>query len=164
MLRLLIVALIAAALFACDSGGDNASPEGGLPRAQLTFVTAGGQRHNLSTELTCTAADREMGLMFRKDLPENSGMLFLFAGGSGGFWMKNTLIPLTVAFIDSGGAIVHLEDMEPQTLVVHNSPRPFYYGLEANQGWFQRKGIAVGDRVTFPWPLDPPPVTPPACN
>ncbi len=101
--------------------------------------------------------------MFRESMPDEQGMLFFPLSGSG-FWMKDTLIPLTAAFISAEGVIVHLEDMQPQTTVVHTSPRPYYYGQEANQGWFARNGIGVGDRVSLPWPLDPPPAEPPLCS
>jgi len=161
--RLSVVAFLAATLFACGSSDEASQSAAGLPQARLALVDSSGRTQTLTVELTCSQTDRERGLMFRESLPEEQGMLFFFPRG-GSFWMKNTLLPLTAAFIDASGVIVHLEDMEPQTTVVHASSKPFYYGLEVNQGWFQRHGLGLGDRVTFPWAIDPPPAIPPACG
>jgi uncharacterized membrane protein (UPF0127 family) len=78
-------------------------------------------------------------------------MLFVWPEDTAsGFWMKDTLIPLSIAFIDAGGKIVGIQDMQPLDETLHHSPSPYRYAVEANQGWFAERGIAVGDSVTLP--------------
>ena len=89
--------------------------------------------------------------MLRKDLPQQEGMLFVFeAPQSQCFWMKNTLLPLTAAFIADDGTIVNLADMKPQTLDSHCSSKPVRFVLEMNQGWFQKKGLKAGSQLAGP--------------
>ncbi len=88
--------------------------------------------------------------MSRAYLPENEGMLFVFdTEGHHSFWMKNTSIPLSIAFIGRKGEIVQIEDMQPQDSTLHTSAYPVLYALEMNQGWFRKNGIEVGDKITF---------------
>lgn len=99
----------------------------------------------IQAEVAANEAQREQGLMFRKTLGPNDGMVFLFAApASVCMWMKNTLIPLSVAFIDQHGKIINIEDMAPQTTTSHCAKKPIQYALEMNQGWFQRKNIKPG--------------------
>ena len=105
---------------------------------------------SIMVEICDTPESRRQGLMFRNYLPENEGMLFVFeTEGYHSFWMKNTYIPLSIAFISRKGEIVQIEDMQPQDLTVHNPACPVLYALEMNQGWFSKKGIKVGDKVEF---------------
>ena len=105
-----------------------------------------GSNVDLHVEVADTAEERGKGLMARDNLPEDQGMLFVFeAEGQYGFWMKDTLVPLSIAFIGADGAIVDIQDMQPQTMDVHYSARPYRYAVEANQGWYGKKGIAIGD-------------------
>ena len=91
---------------------------------------------------------RRTGLMFRDALAEHQGMLFVYESeGRHAMWMKNTLIPLSVAFIDRSGRIINIEDMQPQTEDVHGARASAAFSLETNQGWFKRRGIKAGDRV-----------------
>jgi len=86
--------------------------------------------------------------MFRKEMPQQEGMLFVFEEPSlQCFWMKNTLLPLTAAFVADDGTIVNLADMKPQTTNSHCSTKPVRYVLEMNQGWFAKKGIKAGARL-----------------
>ena len=86
--------------------------------------------------------------MQRKSLPANRGMLFVFReAGVQCFWMKNTLIPLSIAFLDDGGRIVGIADMKPQSLDNHCSSEPVRFALEMNAGWFRQRGIAAGTKV-----------------
>jgi len=86
--------------------------------------------------------------MNRESLPEDAGMLFDFqADVQARFWMRNTLIPLSIAFVDKDGVIVHIEDMEPQTEDLHLSPSLYRYAIEVNQGWYADNGLAAGDTV-----------------
>jgi hypothetical protein len=104
--------------------------------------------HVINAEVAATAAQREQGLMFREKLAPNDGMVFLFDSPSTVcMWMKNTLLPLSVAFIDEQGKIVNIEDMKPQTTDSHCGKSRVSYALEMNQGWFQRKGIKPGTEI-----------------
>jgi uncharacterized membrane protein (UPF0127 family) len=94
--------------------------------------------------------ERNRGLMERKHLNKDEGMLFIFEiEDYHGFWMKDTLIPLSIAFIDKDGRIVSITDMKPRTLDSHVPPKPILYALEMNKGWFFSHGIKAGDVVQF---------------
>jgi uncharacterized membrane protein (UPF0127 family) len=102
----------------------------------------------IKAEVAANEADREQGLMFRQSMGQNEGMAFLFgAPASVCMWMKNTLIPLSVAFIDADGKIVNIEDMQAQTLNSHCSKKPVPYALEMNLGWFKQKNIKPGSTI-----------------
>jgi hypothetical protein len=104
----------------------------------------------IHVEVAKTPEERSIGLMGRKHLGQNEGMLFIFETEDyHGFWMKNTLIPLSIAFIDKEGRIVRITDMKPLTLVSHTPPKPILYALEMKKGWFSANGINVGDIVRF---------------
>lgn len=104
--------------------------------------------HLIDAQLAGTPEQREIGLMFRTDMPAHEGMLFVFERKSEQcFWMKNTLLPLTAAFLEDDGTIVNLADMAPQTLQTHCSARPVRYVLEMNQGWFTKRRMGSGDRI-----------------
>jgi len=106
------------------------------------------RNHVLRTEVADTEEARRTGLMFRKQLGENAGMLFVYEDEQAwAMWMRNTYVPLSVAFIDRGGKIINIEDMQPQTDDAHQSAGPAKYALEVNQGWFRQRGIKPGDRV-----------------
>jgi uncharacterized membrane protein (UPF0127 family) len=99
-------------------------------------------------QLAVTPAQRQTGLMFRKEMPQGEGMLFIFEEPTRQcFWMKNTLLPLTAAFVADDGTIVNLADMKPQTTDSHCSDKPVRYVLEMNVGWFAKKGIKAGSRL-----------------
>jgi uncharacterized protein len=104
--------------------------------------------HNIDAELAQTPEEREIGLMFRPALATNAGMLFVFEQPDKQcFWMKNTLIPLDVAFIGDNGAIVNIDQMEAQTLDSHCSAKPVRFVLEMNDGWFAKRGIKAGQKL-----------------
>jgi uncharacterized protein len=104
--------------------------------------------HNIDAELAQTPEEREIGLMFRPALATNAGMLFVFEQPDKQcFWMKNTLIPLDVAFIGDGGAIVNIDQMKAQTLDSHCSAKPVRFVLEMNDGWFAKRGIKAGQKL-----------------
>ena len=134
--------LAALALAAALSAAHAQEAQTNLPRVALS---AG--MHRIDAQLAHTPAQREIGLMFRKEMPQHEGMLFAFEQPSVQcFWMKNTLLPLTAAFVADDGTIVNLADMKPQTLDSHCSDKPVRYVLEMNQGWFAKKGIKPGFR------------------
>lgn len=122
----------------------------------LLAIVQDRTRTTLLVEVADTPEGRAQGLMFRRRLDANAGMLFIFdEPGSWGFWMKNTLIPLSIAFIDTGWQIVDIKDMkvapdpERGPFDIYQSAKPFRYALEVNQGFFKRKGITVGAKVLF---------------
>ena len=104
--------------------------------------------HSIRAEVANTEVGRRTGLMFRTSLAENQGMLFIYEKeGRYAMWMKNTNVALSVAFIDRNGAILNIEDMEPQTEDSHGSKGVAKFSLEMNQGWFKKRGIKKGDHV-----------------
>ena len=116
------------------------------PTLRQVWLTAG--IHRIRAEVAATPNERSRGLMMRRALAPNHGMLFVFESVSTPcFWMKNTLIPLTIAFIAENGEIVTLADMQPHDENSHCPARPVRFALEMDQGWFQAKGIRVGDRI-----------------
>ena len=101
--------------------------------------------HNIQAEVAQSPDERSTGLMFRKEMGTNEGMLFAFEQPAQQcFWMKNTLLPLSIAFIADVGSIVNIDHMKPQTLESHCSTKPVRYVLEMNQGWFAKRGIGPG--------------------
>ena len=105
--------------------------------------------HPLKVQIAADHAQRERGLMFRKSLPRDEGMLFVFEEpGYYAMWMKNTLIPLSVAFVDRDGVILNIADMQPRTLDTHLADGPALYAIETNLGWFASRRIHAGDKVT----------------
>ena len=116
-------------------------------QAQFGATQLSAGMHLIKAEVAANNAQREQGLMFRETMPGNSGMVFVFdAPATQCMWMKNTLLPLSVAFIDADGKIVNIEDMQPQTLDSHCSKKavPVRYALEMNLGWFKQKNIKPG--------------------
>lgn len=118
-------------------------PQPTLPATQLS---AGF--HLIHAEVASTPAQQQVGLMFRTELAPNAGMLFVFNDKSVHcMWMRNTLIPLSVAFINEQGVIANIEDMAPRTENSHCATRPVIYALEMSQGWFAKRGIKAGTSI-----------------
>ncbi len=108
-----------------------------------------GQKE-IRVEVAETPEERSHGLMGRKNLGKDEGMLFIFETEDyHGFWMKNTFIPLSIAFIEKNGRIVWITEMKPLTLDSHVPPQRILYALEMNKGWFSSHGIKVGDKIRF---------------
>lgn len=113
------------------------------PVAQLTAGI-----YLIRAEVVADPESRARGLMYRKHLPQNAGMLFVFDERERHcMWMKNTFIPLSVAFIDERGTIVNIADMEPHSEASHCATQPIRYALEMNQGWFASRGLKPGMRL-----------------
>jgi len=109
-------------------------------------LTIGG--HKIAAEVAATNPERMQGLMNRRMMPENRGMVFVFTEeAQHAMWMKNTYIPLSVAFVDSKGIITNIEDMKPHTEEAHPATRPVRYALEMNLGWFAKRGIKAGAKI-----------------
>jgi len=135
------IRLLAVLLLACC--GAYAWADEALPEIVLEI-----KGHKLTAEVAATEPQRATGLMHRRMLPENRGMLFVFPyTAPQNFWMMNTYIPLSIAFLDENGTIVNIADMKPLTTDSHSSTKPAQYALEMNQGWFAKRGIKPGARV-----------------
>lgn len=124
-----------------------------VKRGTVTLVD-GTRRVTLEVEVADTVASRARGLMYRTGLPEYAGMLFVFESPQRlAFWMKNTWIPLSIAFIGADWRIVDIQDMDPPSpggeIPIYVSRREAQYALEVNQGFFARHGIGVGARVVY---------------
>ena len=118
------------------------------PQMDLQRIKLSAGLHLIDTQVAASPEQRATGLMFRRAMPLSEGMLFVFEQASVQcFWMKNTLLPLTAAFVADDGTIVNLADMKPQTTDSHCSRQPVRYVLEMNQGWFSKKGIQAGFRL-----------------
>jgi uncharacterized protein len=131
----------------------NASAQDG-PQLNLQRVKLSAGMNIIDAQLALTPEQRQTGLMLRKEMPQHEGMLFVFEQPAQQcFWMKNTLLPLTAAFVTDDGTIVNLADMKPQTLDSHCSAQPVRYVLEMNKGWFDKKGIRAGSKLGGP-PFD----------
>ena len=143
LLHALALALPLAAMTAHAQPGQ---PNTGLPTTKLTI---GAQV--VTAEVAATDKTRQIGLMYRFSLPPDHGMLFVHdAPRMLSFWMRNTYVPLSIAFIDAKGRIVNIEDMAPKTEDSHCAKRPVRFALEMEQGWFARRGIAAGQRLGLP--------------
>jgi len=115
---------------------------------KLASIRLNAGIHNIQAELAQTPDERATGLMFRKTMGANDGMLFAFEQtATQCFWMKNTLLPLSIAFVADDGSIVNLDEMKPQTLDSHCSTKPVRFVLEMNQGWFAKRGIKSGFKL-----------------
>lgn len=113
----------------------------------VTTLKAG--KHLIRAEVASTEAQREQGLMFRRELPKNNGMLFVFDRPARScMWMKNTPLPLSVAFIDANGTILNIEKMEPFKLDSHCSKGWIRYALEMNKNWFAKNSIKAGSKIS----------------
>jgi uncharacterized membrane protein (UPF0127 family) len=127
------------------------APEAPAPESTLTILNSVGESVEVPVEIADAPDEQQTGLMGRPALAENSGMLFVFNDEQQrSFWMKDTLIPLSIAFIDSQGRIVDIQDMQPLDETPHLSAAPAQYALEVNQGFFTERGIQVGDTVGLP--------------
>lgn len=131
------------------TGGDACAQSG--PQLELPRQTLAAGMHLIQAQIASTPDQRTIGLMFRRDMPANEGMLFIFERPEKQcFWMKNTFLPLTAAFVGDDGTIVNLADMKPQTTETHCSTQPVRFVLEMQQGWFDKRGIKPGSRLSGP--------------
>ena len=132
----LLAALVSCAAFAQE------------PQMNLARVKLSAGMHQIDAQLARTSDQRATGLMHRREMPQHEGMLFEFEQATEQcFWMKNTLLPLSAAFVADDGTVVNVEDMKPQTLDSHCSNQPVRYVLEMNQGWFAKRGIKPGFKL-----------------
>jgi hypothetical protein len=128
----------------CCGWASAQEPQLNLPRVRILAGV-----HQIDAQVARTAQQRATGLMWRRDMPQHEGMLFVFEQPSVQcFWMQNTPSPLTAAFLADDGTIVNLADMQPLSTQSHCSSRPVRFVLEMNQGWFEKKGLRAGARLT----------------
>jgi len=161
-LSLLVVGLLACgSRGGTDAGADGTSDEGSdeapaqvaampdeeaRPPADRAWVILGGD--TVVVEVARSPDERAQGLMYREEVPDGTGMLFVFPDtGIRSFWMSNTYVALDIAYMDAGFAIVDIQQMEPQTTTPHESAVPAMFALEVRQGWFAERGIRTGDRA-----------------
>ena len=117
------------------------------PTLRTTKLTAG--IHVITAEIASTPQSRMIGLMMRERLAPNHGMVFVFEDKSQHcFWMRNTLIPLSIAFIDDDGTVVSIADMAPKSEASTCPQRPVRYALEMDQGWFAKRGVTAGQKIS----------------
>jgi uncharacterized membrane protein (UPF0127 family) len=129
---------------ACSASGSGEAP--------LT-VAASARGAKLELEIAADPEARERGLMFRRELADGAGMLFVFPERQPlTFWMRNTYVPLSVAFLDDDGRVESIDDMEVFTDTPHRSGDPARYAVEVPHGWFTAHGVAPGDVVSFALP------------
>ena len=144
-----VAALLGACLGAWLSGPASAQAQT-QPQALATIQLNAGM-HNIKAQLASTPNQRQIGLMFRRSMPTNEGMLFVFdAPGQQCFWMRNTLLPLSIAFLRDDGTVVNIDDMQPQTDDSHCSQQPVRFVLEMNVGWFAKRGVKAGSVIQGP--------------
>ena len=148
-LKLSLIAVLIGIIFSFPADSALACP------FELSTVQVVVKGHELTIELATTPEARSCGLSLRDSLPENRGMLFVYAEPEIlTFWMKNTRMPLSIAFIDAAGRIVSIQKMNPfPTTTVYTSSVPALYALEVNQGWFEENGVGVGDFIEFNLPI-----------
>ncbi|MDQ2917689.1 MAG: DUF192 domain-containing protein [Pseudomonadota bacterium] len=138
-----MIRFVASIGFACLLAVPVVAASAGLPTRTLTIGS-----HTLTVEVASTPDTRETGLMNRFSLQQDHGMLFVFEAPQPlAFWMKDTYVPLSIAFVDRNGRIVNIEDMRPRDEATHWSKGPALYAIETRQGWFAAKGIGAGDAV-----------------
>lgn len=126
------------------TGLASAQPAG--QQLPVTRLSAG--MHLITAEVAASPAQRQIGLMHRPSMPANHGMLFIFEEpGAHCFWMKNTLLPLSIAFLADDGSVVNIADMQPHSEASHCPKKPVRYALEMNQGWFDRRGVRPGSLI-----------------
>ncbi len=142
-------ALLMAAYLASSISANTAIAQEQEAQQALDNTTLQIGTHTIKAEVARSKEARQRGLMYRLKLADNSGMLFIFDQKSAHcFWMRNTLIPLSIAFLDDNGTIINIEDMQPQTDANHCAQAPTRYALEVSQGWFTKKGVQAGDKVS----------------
>ena len=140
---------IASAILSMASLLGQASHAQDAPQMNLPRIKLSAGMHLIDAQVATSNATRATGLMFRKEMPQTEGMLFVFEQAAVQcFWMKNTFLPLSTAFVADDGTIVNLADMKPQTTDSHCSSKPVRYVLEMNQGWFAKKGIKAGSKLS----------------
>jgi uncharacterized protein len=122
---------------------------GWAQQPQLPLLELSAGMHRIEAEVAATPESRQTGMMLRTSMPSHRGMLFVFTESAKHcMWMRNTLVPLSVAFLDEKGRILNVEEMQPKTEDNHCATTPARYALEMNLGWFRSRGLGAGSAIT----------------
>ena len=141
--------LIVILALAAACGDDSTEPSGTY--TETLHFTRAGHDVTLNTEVADEPGERAQGLMNRQSLPDDAGMLFVWPTDTeSSFWMRDTVIPLSIAFVTAGGVIIDIQDMEPLSEERINAPRPYRFAVEVNQGWFGDNDVRVDDVLQLP--------------
>jgi uncharacterized membrane protein (UPF0127 family) len=144
----LLASALVLLLSACADSAEAPHDENG--DATVRFTRAGHEA-TIQVEIADTPEERAHGLMNRESLDEDAGMLFVWPEDTAsGFWMKDTTIPLSIAFVTEAGSVIDIQDMEPLDETLRHAPQPYRYAVEANQGWFDDNDVELGDLVQLP--------------
>lgn len=148
LLAVLVAMMVGAA---CTGAIAQASAQPPQSPQVLPTVQLSAGMHKVKAMLAQTPEQRRIGLMFRREMPINEGMLFVFEQPNVQcFWMKNTLLPLSIAFVSDDGTVLNVDEMKPQTEDSHCSAGPVRFVLEMNTGWFAKRGIQAGAKLSGP--------------
>lgn len=121
------------------------------PNTETLHFTRAGHDVTLNAEVADEPQERAQGLMNRESMPDDTGMLFVWpADTETSFWMRNTVIPLSIAFVTAGGVVIDIQDMEPLSEERIAAPQPYRYAVEVNQGWFGDNDVRVDDLLQLP--------------
>ncbi len=143
------LAITFALALAVACSDDSAGPSG--PYTETLHFTRAGHDVTLNVEVADEPGERSQGLMNRESMPEDAGMLFVWTSDTtSSFWMRNTVIPLSIAFVSAGGVIIDIQDMEPLSAEPVRAPRAYRYAVEVNQGWFGDNDVRLDDIVQLP--------------
>ncbi len=145
----LALGLIAVLALAAACVNDSTEPSG--PSIETLHFTRAGHDVTLNVEVADEPGERAQGLMNRESLADDAGMIFVWPTDTqSSFWMRDTVIPLSIAFVTAGGVIIDIQDMEPQSEERITAPRPYRFAVEVNQGWFADNDVRVDDIVQLP--------------
>ena len=150
-MRPFLLAMLLGSTLLAACGGNSIAPAVTSWPSRTVTVQGGATSTTLTVELATTEREREQGLMFRQSLPDSEGMLFLFPSDSTtGFWMANTYVPLTIAYLGADGTVLELRDGKALDQTILTPRAPYRDVLEVAQGWFDRHGLGVGAKVVLP--------------
>ena len=122
-----------------------------IPQPRLPTVQLQAGMHNIVAEVAQTPQQQQIGMMMRTEMATHEGMHFVFEeAGPWCFWMKNTLLPLSIAYLEDDGTVVNIAEMKPRSEATHCSEKPVRFALEMNQGWFSKRGIKPGFKLKGP--------------
>lgn len=146
-----VISLAQALTLALTACGDDSSDAPGGAYSETVHFTRAGHDVTLFVEIADSAEERATGLMNRESVPEDAGMLFVWDEDTeNGFWMKDTPVALSIAFVTAAGTVFDIQDMEPFTEELRHAPQSFRYAVEANQGWFDDNDVQLGDLLQLP--------------
>jgi len=151
----IIIFIVSLSIYLTPENGNNAGEtqfkDNETKKKQIILTNSQEKQIKVLAEVANEPDEREKGLMNQKSLCENCGILFIYEENvTNSFWMKNTTIPLSIAFISNNGTIIKIQKMEPNTVTLHKPKKPYQYALEVNQGFFQENNIYKGNKVTMP--------------